>query len=280
LNSRQGGLQAGSDKSFWHRYDAIYDDALARLSPVQAILEFGVLRGDSIRWLRGRYPDAEIIGADILPVKDSWPTDPGIRYRLVDQGDRSALAEMLGSLNMQFDLVIEDGSHYPRHQCNCLIETLPHLKPGGLYILEDIHTSAADLRRKRLIGGLPPLKGIKRSVYRVLGLPSAWRLPWNNRPHVNSLSLLWAIERARACERQQLSAVELANLSLGPYFSPEQIRAIDDRIAEVSIYRRASLPLRCYACGGQDFDYARVVCACATPLYADDDSMTAVIRTR
>jgi hypothetical protein len=276
MTIRQNSLEAGSDKSFWHRYDTIYDDALARLSPVRAILEFGVLRGDSIRWLRSRYPEAEIIGADILPVKESWPTDARIRYRKVDQGDRPAVAEMLQSLSTQFDLVIEDGSHYPRHQCNCLIETLPYVRSGGLYILEDVHTSAADLRRRHLIGGLPPLRGIKRSVYRLFGLPSAWRLPWRNRPHVNSLSLLWAIERARAMGRQ-LSESELTNLSLGPYFSKAQIQAIDQRIGEVALFRRATLPLRCHSCGGQTFDYARAVCACATPLYADDDSMSALV---
>ena len=51
------------------------------------------------------------------------------------------LRAVLAGLGMTFDLVIEDGSHHPIHQRNCLVETLPHVREGGLYILEDIHTA-------------------------------------------------------------------------------------------------------------------------------------------
>lgn len=269
-------IDAGSDKSYWHRYDKAYDAAFANITSVASILEFGVLRGDSIRWLRHTFPSSQIVGVDIVPPRDSWPIHDQIEYRKVDQADSGAIASMFKSLARKYDLVIEDGSHYPRHQRNCLIETLPHMNAGGLYILEDLHTSAAELRRKHLLGGLPPLPGLRRFIGRRLGLGAGWRFPWRNRPHSNCLSLLWGIERARA-SGVTLSDHQVKQLAQGPYFTEAEIREIDSRIKAIVLYRRATLPLQCYACNGVDFDLARLTCECGTPLYTDDDSMTALI---
>jgi hypothetical protein len=65
----------------------------------------------------------------------------GITYLTADQGDRPGIARMLKALGREFDLVIEDGSHLPPHQAICLAETFPLVRPGGLYVLEDLHTS-------------------------------------------------------------------------------------------------------------------------------------------
>jgi hypothetical protein len=52
------------------------------------------------------------------------------------------------------DLIIEDGSHVPRHQADCLRFGFSALNPGGIYLLEDIHTSYGPILRRRqsLIG--------------------------------------------------------------------------------------------------------------------------------
>jgi hypothetical protein len=39
------------------------------------------------------------------------------------------------------DLIVDDGSHLTSHQIKSLELLRPKLKPGGIYILEDIHTS-------------------------------------------------------------------------------------------------------------------------------------------
>ena len=57
-------LPINSDKYFWHGFREVY----ARLLPEfieGRVVEFGVFKGDSIRWLMEQYPMAEIIGADI-----------------------------------------------------------------------------------------------------------------------------------------------------------------------------------------------------------------------
>jgi len=38
-----------------------------------------------------------------------------------------------------FDIVIDDGSHLPRHQLAALRSLLPNVRPGGAYVTEDMH---------------------------------------------------------------------------------------------------------------------------------------------
>jgi hypothetical protein len=86
-----------------------------------------------------RFPQATVFGADILPRQAEWPTDPRFVFSQFDQGSRDKLRDFL--CQAEFDLIIEDGSHIPTHQVIGLIEGVRALRSGGLYILEDIHTS-------------------------------------------------------------------------------------------------------------------------------------------
>jgi hypothetical protein len=62
-----------SDKHYWHRYSHFYQRHFETLGRVSRILEYGVFKGASIRWLREMYPDAEIFGVDIVPPRPEWP---------------------------------------------------------------------------------------------------------------------------------------------------------------------------------------------------------------
>jgi len=258
--------EAGSDKFFWHRYGEVYTEAFSSLPEPRMVVEYGVAAGDSIRWLRGRFPAARIVGLDIIPVQESWPRDERIEYHRVDQGEPEEVRRLLASLATPLDLVIEDGSHDPVHQRTCLLETLPVMSPGGIYILEDLHTSAAELRREGLMGTPPDMRGRRRPRRTTEGV----------QPFVNSLSLLLALERARAFGRA-LDEETVIQLTRGSAFGAEDVRALDARVEDVRIHRRATLPLSCYHCGGTAFDVSRMRCACGTPLMTDDDSMTAVV---
>jgi SAM-dependent methyltransferase len=53
-----------------------------------------------------------------------------------DQGD----IEFLKTITTQFDVIIEDGSHHSDDQINTFRHLFHNnLKPGGLYVLEDLH---------------------------------------------------------------------------------------------------------------------------------------------
>lgn len=242
--------QAQSDKFFWHRYVDFYEDAFAQLGPVSAILEFGVFKGASIRWLAERFPDARIVGCDIIPKQAEWPVSPRIEYAQFDQGSPEQLRSLFRRFAPPFDLVIEDGSHKPVHQRNCLVESISHVRDGGLYILEDIHCSHP---------GHP--------LYRALGRAGI----------IGPLHLLLAIEHLKVMglEMDESTIHQLAGDSL---FTPEDVALIFRRTQTIGIYKRATLPQRCHNCGRSDFDYAKLCCRCGENLYGETDSISALLR--
>lgn len=129
-------LLKGSDKQYWHRYLPVYEARFKTLNNCNKILEFGVFKGESIRWLNDLFPGAEIYGSDILDVLPEWPVSENIKYFHVDQGDVNSIKGLFQQINGDLDLIIEDGSHLPEHQkelsCCRFKAYLPgrHVYPG------------------------------------------------------------------------------------------------------------------------------------------------------
>lgn len=244
------GVTNDSDKSFWHRYTGFYERAFSTLGDVSSILEFGVFKGDSIRWLAERFPQARIVGCDIVPPQPSWPVSPRVGYARLDQGSVEQIRRLFEHLNTKFDLIIEDGSHKPVHQRNCLVETLSYLRPGGMYILEDIHTAHPEH---------PLYRELKRATV------------------VGPLHLLLALEHLQA-RSAALDEATVARLTGDSLFSRDDVELVFRLVRSVDIYRRATLPLRCYNCGKSAFHYGALRCECGADLYGVADSMTAVLR--
>ncbi|HEY6363137.1 MAG TPA: class I SAM-dependent methyltransferase [Vicinamibacterales bacterium] len=242
-------MSGDSDKSFWHRYLEFYEEAFSKLGQVSSILEFGVFKGDSIRWLAQRFPDARIVGCDIIPPQPSWPVSPRIGYATLDQGSLEQIRRLFQHLNIRFDLIIEDGSHQPVHQRNCLVESLACVRPGGIYVLEDLHTAHP-----------------QHPLYRELGRSSV----------VGPLHLLLALEHLQANGRV-IDEPTLSRLTGDSLFSREDVELVARRVASINLYRRATLPHRCYNCGSSDFDYGTLRCRCGADLYDEADSMSAVL---
>ena len=244
-----------SDKHYWHRFIETYRAAFAVLGDVRRVIEFGVLHGASVRWLSTCFPRAEIIGADLLPQQPDWPRDGRISYRQIDQADRDAVRSMLDGIAGEVDLVIDDGSHIPQHQASCLAEGMARLRPGGLYILEDIATSHplhAGFAHHSILNGS--------------------RVP-------NALNVLLAIQHIRDTGRRHDSDIA-TSLAAPGFLNASDVVALLATIDRVAIHKRTQLPLRCYACGGSDFDYVLWLCQCGAELYHPADSMTALIWKR
>ncbi|MEQ1874744.1 MAG: class I SAM-dependent methyltransferase [Ilumatobacteraceae bacterium] len=125
----------------WLHYFDIYErhfDAFRRKRPT--VLEIGVFHGGSLEMWRDYFGrGATIIGVDIDERVRSIE-DPGFRVVIGDQSDPvflQSLADKYGP----FDIVIDDGSHVPAHQVASLTALWPHVKVGGVYLVEDLHTS-------------------------------------------------------------------------------------------------------------------------------------------
>ncbi len=125
----------------WMHYLPIYE---RHFDPYRGravnLLEIGVSHGGSLQMWRyqlGRR--ATIVGVDIEERVRSL-AEPGIELHVGDQSD----AQFLNSLIEQyghFDIVIDDGSHLPAHQIATLEHLWPHVAPGGVYLVEDLHSN-------------------------------------------------------------------------------------------------------------------------------------------
>lgn len=127
-----------TDKDTDHSYAQPYEELFTPLRHrVKAILELGIDRGGSLLAWRDYFPQAQIYGADILDCRHL--DEPRIR---TFQADLRIGVEVAGRVLSQLkphelDIVIDDGPHSLVQQFGCLFLLWPHLKPGGLYIVED-----------------------------------------------------------------------------------------------------------------------------------------------
>ncbi|MCA9817257.1 MAG: class I SAM-dependent methyltransferase [Candidatus Obscuribacterales bacterium] len=125
----------------WTHYFDIYHRHFARFrnKPVK-VLEIGVFKGGSLAmWRKYFGPQAKIFGVDIDPVCKDFEED-GIKVIIGDQEDRTFLRKLVAQVGA-LDIVIDDGGHTMKQQINSFEELYPKVKPGGVYLAEDLHTS-------------------------------------------------------------------------------------------------------------------------------------------
>ena len=130
----------GSDKVSVHNYGSFYDDLFARLRP-QALLEIGVYRGASLRaWKAAGVADVYGVDRDVAQSN----CGPAVMFGVMPE-DARTIARLVPLL----DLIIDDGSHlYPDYTATAEVMGR-RLRPGGVYVIEDIQTqdSVDALRR-------------------------------------------------------------------------------------------------------------------------------------
>jgi hypothetical protein len=133
------GLAHQTDK-VEHGFCAFYHTHLDRVrQDVRKILEIGVFRGASLRMWRDYFPNATIHAFDQTVAAEPLPDR--IHLHQGDQANRGSLRRLLEATGSDFDLIVDDGGHTMEQQQVSLGMLFPHLSPGGLYALEDLHTS-------------------------------------------------------------------------------------------------------------------------------------------
>jgi predicted O-methyltransferase YrrM len=131
----------GTDKgSSTHNYTDVYEYFLMPMrSRARRVFEIGVASGASLLMWRDFFPKAMVYGIDI---EDSSRLDSGrISTFIADQGDRKQLGRFITKNGAAFDMILDDGGHTMEQQQISLGFLFPDVKPGGYYILEDVHTS-------------------------------------------------------------------------------------------------------------------------------------------
>jgi hypothetical protein len=128
----------GTDK-VQHNYIPLYERHFgARRDSPLTLLEIGIGSGGSLQMWRDYLPRATIIGIDSLD-KSAFESSR-IRVYQGDQAD-PAFLHRVAAENGGVDIVIDDGSHVGSDLLASFRTLFPLLKRGGLYVIEDMHTS-------------------------------------------------------------------------------------------------------------------------------------------
>jgi hypothetical protein len=131
----------GSIVHKWIHYLEIYERHFSpyRNTPFK-MLEIGVFKGGSLEMWREYFGEAATIyGIDVDPRCAECVTVPN-QVRIGSQDDSVFLNKVILEMGTP-DIVLDDGSHIGHHQRKSFDVLFPLLNPGGLYVIEDLHTS-------------------------------------------------------------------------------------------------------------------------------------------
>ncbi|MDR1462971.1 MAG: hypothetical protein LBI68_07545 [Azoarcus sp.] len=127
----------------WSHYPFIYDQILARhLDAGQALslLEIGVQNGGSLEiWKKYLPPGSTLHGVDIARQCLELDFSSGIHFHHGSATDVDFINSRFAGT--KFDIIIDDGSHQCADVIAAFINLFNKLNPGGIYIVEDLHTS-------------------------------------------------------------------------------------------------------------------------------------------
>ena len=135
--------RVGSDKGTTHDYIKTYEKLFTKCKNVN-LIEIGVNSGHSLKMWSEFFENSTIIGVDINSNSYMFKDDKNIIFK---QGDATK-EDILKSLpeNIQFDYIIDDGSHMLQDQINTFKIFIKRLKPDGIYIIEDIQNFEAEFQ--------------------------------------------------------------------------------------------------------------------------------------
>jgi len=128
------GKAGEGDKGTAHSYIDYYSKWFDCLkTKTFNLLEIGIAEGKSLKMWKEYFPNAHIFGVDI--VNKIHYSEKNITVFHADATSLNFL-NLIETLN--FDIIIDDGSHILNDQINACSHLLPRLNSGGFYIIEDI----------------------------------------------------------------------------------------------------------------------------------------------
>ena len=146
MRSEQLNLAAYDTDKVQNNFLEVYDPILSRWTDKDLkLLEIGIHKGGSLQLWRDYFPKGTIVGIDLeLPPEFI----PGERIQLFkgSQADTQFLSKVAASTAPEgFDIIIDDASHIGELSKTTFWHLFHHhLKPGGLYAIEDWGTGYLD----------------------------------------------------------------------------------------------------------------------------------------
>lgn len=122
-------------------YFQTYEELLERYRGKPIVFaEVGVYNGGSLFMWRNYFgPQARIIGIDLNPGAKKWEKD-GFEIHIGNQGDPGFWDDFFAKVG-NVDVILDDGGHTNEQQIVTTHKAVPHIRDGGMLIVEDTHTS-------------------------------------------------------------------------------------------------------------------------------------------
>ena len=141
FSNRKGESELVSDK--WSSYIDIYDKIFEKyITKEISIAEIGVQNGGSLEVYNEYFPNVKvIIGVDNNEKcrELNFSTDK-INLIISDAANKSIVSE-LSDHSDQYDIIVDDGSHTSEDIIKSFSNLFTLIKNGGIYVIEDMHTS-------------------------------------------------------------------------------------------------------------------------------------------
>ena len=125
----------------WHHYFEIYERYFSnfRNRPI-VFLEIGIQNGGSFNMWKDYFKgNAVFYGIDIDPRCKNFEEE-NFTVFIGSQKDPKFLKEIISQIP-EIDIILDDGGHTMEQQIVSFEILFPHLKNGGIYMVEDTHTS-------------------------------------------------------------------------------------------------------------------------------------------
>jgi hypothetical protein len=135
------GIKNDADKALTRLYTLSYGKYFRNnKNHIERVCEIGIHNGGSLKMWRDFFKNAKIYGFDINP--SPLVDEDRIFTSTIDPVNRNDIELFLDLNNIcDFDLVVDNGSHTMKDQQSTLGSLFKFLKPGGIFIIEDLHTS-------------------------------------------------------------------------------------------------------------------------------------------
>jgi hypothetical protein len=123
-----------------HNYTELYERLFFpwKDDPI-TIFEIGIAGGGSLKMWQSYFPQARVFAVDILPKSEF--DNARVTTLIADQANREQLQAAIAIAGSDIHILIDDGGHTMEQQQVSLGFLFKHVRPGGYYVIEDVHTS-------------------------------------------------------------------------------------------------------------------------------------------
>jgi demethylmacrocin O-methyltransferase len=142
------GTDKGTDAYCKHSYTLTYEELFESLSDRHVkMLEIGVadprFPGASIKMWKEYFSQLTFVGYDINEEALKF-IEENVSIFIGDQNNPFHLQNCILKHGINWDIIIDDGSHHGEHVVTSFENLFKHIKPGGYYIIEDLHAVYMD----------------------------------------------------------------------------------------------------------------------------------------